>query len=468
MSQFNPSKVWAETCRSVCRSGSASNLLPTQLAALHAEYSRHGRLGDDGTSELNFHEFVALATALQLPLSKQSEEEQRSVFAEVATSGGGSETTVSFEELCAWIEKGASADAVALRLLAREEESAFSAGLVRAVTGLIRPLSGVALIQALIAMKFKLLWLAKSATVVAKKCMMFAKAKAFVSAEAAVSNPWRLFRRQVVSPLDAFRVHPSGILGALREEHKKRGVRGIGLKTTGPYLANAVVAMSMFHTYTYARLSLHMLAVEHPMIADSPLRCEAAAASAAGVVQATMHTPLYNMRLGREENIAAVQRLEHKGLSQSFRELYGRGGLPGCFRNYPFVLVQETCSLVTFFASYEWFKTNATILVHHHVDASGEKDIFAWASAASLSGVVMVAVGTPFENVLTWHVSRRGPSTPNSVFAHFVKFGISKPHAARLVLWSGMRKKLIGAPLMGLPLLAYEFMIHRGWAPALR
>ena len=397
---------------------SVSNLLPTQLAALHAEYSRHGRLGDDGTSELNFYEFVALATSLQLPLARQSEEEQRSAFAEVATSSGGSETTVSFEELCAWIEKSPSADAIALRLLTREEESAFSAGLVRAVTGLIRPLSGVALIQALIAMKFKLLWLAKSATVAAKKCMMFAKAKAFVSAEAAVRNPWRLFRRQVFSPLDAFRVHPSqgiaGIWGALREEHEKHGVRGIGLKTTGPYLANAVVAMSMFHTYTYARLSLHMLAVEHPMIAESPLRCEAAAASAAGVVQATMHTPLYNMRLGREENIAAVQRVEHKGLSQSFHELYGKGGLPGCFRNYPFVLVQETCSLVTFFTSYEWLKTKATILLHHHVDASGEKDIFAWAWAASLSGVVMVAVGTPFENVLTWHVSRRGPSTPNS------------------------------------------------------
>ena len=397
-----------------------------RLAALHAEYGRYARLGNDGTSELNFQEFVALATALQLPLSRQSEEDQRRVFAEVATSGGGSQNTVSFEELCAWIEKSTSADAVALRLLTLEEESAFSAGLVRAMTGLLRSLGGVAVIQALAALKFKCLWIAKSVAFAAKKLMMLAKAKAFVSAETAMRNPWRLFRRQVVSPLHAFRVHPSGMWDALREEHKQRGVRGIGIKTTGPYFANAVVAMSMFHAYTYARLSLHMLAAEYPAITENPLRCEAGAASAAGVVQATLHTPLYNMRLGREDHIAAVQRVEHKGLWQTFRELYGKGGLRACFQNYPFVLVQETCSLVTFFTSYEWFKTKASILLHEHVDASGEKDALAWASAACLSGVAMVGVSTPFENVLTWHISRRRPSTPNGALTSTRREAIGK------------------------------------------
>ncbi len=60
-----------------------------QLAALQAVYSRHDRVGDDGTSELNFHEFLALARELKLPLCTQSEEEQRRTFTEVATSGGG-------------------------------------------------------------------------------------------------------------------------------------------------------------------------------------------------------------------------------------------------------------------------------------------------------------------------------------------------------------------------------------------
>ncbi|CAE7545600.1 unnamed protein product, partial [Symbiodinium pilosum] len=291
--------------------------------------------------------------------------------------------------------------------------------------------------------------------VVMKKCMFMVKAKTFVSIESAVRNPWRLFRRQVFSPLDPFRLHPSGIWDAIRQEHKERGVRGIGAKTTGPYLANAVVAMSMFHTYTYTRLWLHMLAAENPKIADNPLGCEAVSASAAGFVQATLHTPLYNIRLGREDHIAAVQKAEHKGLRQSLVELYCRGGVRACFLNYPFVLVQETCSLVTFFTSYEWFKTNAIVLLRRHVDSSGEKDAFAWVSGAILSGIMMVAVGTPFENVLTWHVARRKPTTPKSVFRHFAEFSLAKPQPARSILFSGMRKKLVMAPFVGLPLLAY-------------
>ena len=253
-----------------------------QLAALQAVYSRHGRVGDDGTSELNFHEFLALARELKLPLCTQSEEEQRRTFTEVATSGGGNANTISFQEFCVWMEK-TSQDEIVRVLLAREEESALSGGLVRAMTSLLRPLSGVAVLQALLALKFKFLGIAKMSVVVVKKCMFMVKAKTFVSIESAVRNPWRLFRRQVFSPLDPFRLHPSGIWNAIRQEHKERGVRGIGAKTTGPYLANAVVAMSMFHTYTYTRLWLHMLAAENPKIVDNPLGCEAVSASAAGV-----------------------------------------------------------------------------------------------------------------------------------------------------------------------------------------
>ncbi len=59
-----------------------------------------------------------------------------------------------------------SQDEIVRVLLAREEESALSGGLVRAMTSLLRPLSGVAVLQALLALKFKFLGIAKMSVVV--------------------------------------------------------------------------------------------------------------------------------------------------------------------------------------------------------------------------------------------------------------------------------------------------------------
>ena len=124
-------------------------------------------------------------------------------------------------------------------------------------------------------------------------------------------------------------------------------------------------------------------------------------------MQATLHTPLYNVRLGRDDQIAAMNIGGHRGLFKRLRELHVRAGLKGCFQNYPFVVAQEVCSLIGFFTSYEYFKQKTTTYVRHHVDDSGDRDLYAWAMAACGSGVFLAAVGTPFENLLTWHVARR-------------------------------------------------------------
>ena len=135
-----------------------------------------------------------------------------------------------------------------------------------------------------------------------------------------------------------------------------------------------------------------------------------------GSVQATLHTPLYNVRLCRDDQIAACG-VGSAGLSRRLRELQRSAGLKGCFQNYPFVMAQEVCSLVSFFTSYEFFKMKMTTYVRSHLDASGEKDIYAWTTAACGSGILLAAVGTPFENLLAWHVARRDQRQPRSSLA---------------------------------------------------
>ncbi|CAJ1327429.1 unnamed protein product, partial [Effrenium voratum] len=304
----------------------------------------------------------------------------------------------------------------------------------------------------------------------AKKVTLLAKAKAAYTLEASIRNPFRLFRRQVVSPLDAFRSHPQGLVDAVRKEFKETGVQGVSTKTLAPYVANATIAMAMFHTYTATRLFLHRVASEPgewpAAVGDWPLLCEAASGLAAGIVQGTLHTPLYNVRLCRDDQIAALAAQgSQKSLGQRLRDLHGRVGLRGCFQNYPFVLAQEACSLTTFFTSYEWLKLEATMLLRRHVDASGEKDPWAWAGAACGAGFILAAVGTPFENLLAWHVARRTQNQPQGVLRHFLSS--SQPKARLAILFSGMRSKLFAAPLAGMPLLAYEFMVHKGMAPQL-
>ena len=87
---------------------------------------------------------------------------------------------------------------------------------------------------------------------------------------------------------------------------RESGLKGLSTKSILPYAANAGIAMVMFHTYTTTRLMLHSWADSYPSLAplaEMPLCCEALAGASAGLMQATLHSPLYNVRLCRDDEI---------------------------------------------------------------------------------------------------------------------------------------------------------------------
>lgn len=74
------------------------------------------------------------------------------------------------------------------------------AGAARMLVSALRPLSGLALVQVLLAFKVKVLGFGKLGLLLLKKGMFFCKAKAALSLEASIKNPARLFRRQAGEP----------------------------------------------------------------------------------------------------------------------------------------------------------------------------------------------------------------------------------------------------------------------------
>mmetsp|Transcript_120691 Transcript_120691/g.375776 ORF Transcript_120691/g.375776 Transcript_120691/m.375776 type:complete len:369 (-) Transcript_120691:64-1170(-) len=332
--------------------------------------------------------------------------------------------------------------AVAHALQPQEEDASLWGGFVRMFTSMTRPLS----------------YLVAKAAFPLKQVLAAVTHKAAFALKKTMANPTKLFRRQAFSPLDGFRGHDTLAMG-LRHVFARGGMRAIARKAFAPYMANAVVAMSMFHTYTVTRHCLF----------EGGLRDEPAAAGlaslAAGAVQATLSAPLYNLRLGRL-GMRKSTNLPKAGLFAGLRELGQRQGLAGLFRNYPYILAQECCSLGAFFVSFEWVKIHATAAVRTHVDPSGKKDMYAWASAACVAGMALSAVGTPFENVHEWHATRSGGAVPpGSVLRHFYRD--ARPKCRKRILLSGLKMKLPLAPVAGLPLLAYEVMMHNGLAPVL-
>merc|ERR1712137_975790 len=94
----------------------------------------------------------------------------------------------------------------------------------------------------------------------------------------------------------------------------------------------------MFHSYSGAKLALLSLngSREH-LDRLSPMACEAGAGAVAGVVQATLNTPLWNVKLrrpGTDSLLAELHVLSRSGLRSLFRNL-GRGNerLQDCKRN---------------------------------------------------------------------------------------------------------------------------------------
>lgn len=322
----------------------------------------------------------------------------------------------------------------------QDDDASLWGAVVRTFTNLTRPLANMA----------------SQAAVQAKYGLLLASKKCAVALKQSIQNPTKLFRRQALSPLDSFR----GLgFAALRSELQAGGTVAFVSRGLFPYMANSITAVSMFQTYTamnqFVR-SVHGLSNLDP--AARHLCCEGAAGAAAGVMQATLSTPLYNVKLHAPQGHIRTR------LISDIRHLWARRGLGGLYQNYRLVLAQEVCSLAAFFVSYEWLKGHATRAVRTF-DASGDKDGLAWAAAASGAGIVLAATGTPFENVHEWHADRRGPLTPQRALSHFLQ--ATPPRDRPQVLLRGLGRKLPLAPLAGLPLLAYEAMLHVGLAPAL-
>lgn len=330
--------------------------------------------------------------------------------------------------------------AVANLLPQQEEDASLYGGVVRMFTSMTRPLS----------------YLVAKAVFPLKQVLAVVVHKLAFALKKTMANPTKLFRRQAFSPLDGFRGHDSLLVG-VRHVFASGGLREVARKAFAPYMANAVVALSMFHTYTVARHYLCEGGITYEPHAAG------IASLAAGGVQATLNAPLYNLRLGRLR-LRKSTRLPAGGLFSGLRDLGQRHGLPGLFRNYPYILAQECCSLGAFFVSFEWVKVHATQVVRRHVDPSGKKDMYAWASAACLAGVALFAVGTPFENVHEWHATRSSEGARGGVVQHFLRD--ARPGCRSRILLSGLKTKLPVAPVAGLPLLAYEVMMHNGLAPA--
>eukprot|EP00927_Polykrikos_kofoidii_P062957 TRINITY_DN5776_c0_g1_i1.p1 TRINITY_DN5776_c0_g1~~TRINITY_DN5776_c0_g1_i1.p1 ORF type:complete len:377 (-),score=38.35 TRINITY_DN5776_c0_g1_i1:84-1214(-) len=353
-------------------------------------------------------------------------------------------------------------DDAEIDILVQEEEATVCGSAVRTFTNLTRPLSS-ALCTTVLILKIKL-----------KHCAVLAGEKVAFAIEKTMKNPTKLFTRQAISPWDAFRGHPEGLLAALRAEANLGGLFRTGRKAIGPYLTNATIAFSMFQTYTLTRLVLREMAQREDDGAHAHLHIEACAGFSAGIVQASLNTPLYNLKLGRSKRVlgelppkraislAAESRL---GILAGLQALQHQKGFLAIYQNYPYVVLQEGCSLAAYFTSYEFMKFHMTKALRTHVDPTGQKDLIAWAAAASAAGIVLHSVGTPFENVLEWHISRRGAATPKNAFRHL--FSETERKVRRRILLSDVRSKLLMAPLAGVPLLAYEIMSHGGVVPAL-
>lgn len=309
-------------------------------------------------------------------------------------------------------------NAVALQAYSREYDASLYGAIVRSLTSLTRPLA-TAVPSAIMLLKLKLKWNLKQVAVLGMK-------KVYLTVQTAIANPTKFFTRPAVSTLHAFQHHPRGMWHVVCKEFRVRGVTGIVRKAIGPYLYNSFAALAMFQTYTKTRLVFHGLCTVGDRPCNFPLFCEAGAGVAAGFVQATLNTPLYNIKLRRVRGLreAAVKSEPPpppRGILASVVAMHGRVGLAGVYRSFPYVFTQESCSLAAFFTSYEWFKSLGTQVVREHIDPSGEKDMIAWAAAASAAGVILAAVGTPFENVLEWHVTRRSPGAPHGVLLHFAQ-----------------------------------------------
>jgi len=410
----------------------------------------------DGSRGISFEGFCSMASELHLPVAVNGSVAQRDLFQRLAGHQKGVQDAVFFDEFSAWVTAGNDVDALAVQEAVEcVEDASLYGAIVRSMTKLTRPLVHLvsqAVLQVKIQFKHMFMLVVKKFGAALKKSMM---------------NPIKLFRRQAINPADVFNGHSVGLLIALRTEFQLRGFRGVAGKALGPYIANSFVAVCMFHTYTTAKQLQQCFGSGDPHSESESMYCEATSGIMAGIVQATLTAPLHNMKLqgSRIQQDGVIVRKQPQRIRVGLQSLYQHHGLSGMFRNYPYLLVQECCSLGAFFASYQFFKQHTTDTLRRHVDPSGRYDTCAWALAASGAGIVLAGVGTPFENLHEWHSARSSLSCPRAVLPHFLRD--ARPRTRTRILMSGLRRKIPLAPLAGLPLLTYEVMMHNGIVPSI-
>merc|ERR1712154_518762 len=99
----------------------------------------------------------------------------------------------------------------------------------------------------------------------------------------------------------------------------------------------------------------------------TPLQIEAVSGFGAGIVQATLNTPLYNFKFQQLRRTSAEYR-RVGGVLKAAQLMYQRSGIRSFYQNYHYVFAQESCALALFFGSYELLKTHLTEAMRKHVD----------------------------------------------------------------------------------------------------
>lgn len=390
------------------------------------------------TALIDFDGFCRLIDDLNLSSAWEGEAALRAAFDEARAQ----EEAMTFEAFSRWADSSGQTEAILEEMAWRDEPASIVGGIVRALSRMTRPLIG----------------LVTRATGMIQYIGVFMMKKISNALKASMRNPTKFFRRNALSPWEILTKNPAGLVPAIRAEWIAGGVAGFSLKMGAPYIANTVVAMSMFQAYTSVN---GLMQHQAPDGAAKLFACEIVSGAAAGLVQASLNTPLYNIKNTPGKTRAVTKR---DGLVAGLRYLGRTQGLACLFRTYPYIVAQECVSLSAFFTSYEYFKLHSVHLVRQY-DSSEDKDAIAWTLSATGAGVVLAAIGTPYENVLAWHVKNRKRHSPSSVVKHFVSLA-SRAEQKR-ILFSGMRKRLYMAPIAGLPLLAYEAMYRSGLSPAL-
>eukprot|EP01061_Rhynchopus_euleeides_P015248 TRINITY_DN26091_c0_g1_i1.p2 TRINITY_DN26091_c0_g1~~TRINITY_DN26091_c0_g1_i1.p2 ORF type:complete len:467 (+),score=166.90 TRINITY_DN26091_c0_g1_i1:109-1509(+) len=269
------------------------------------------------------------------------------------------------------------------------------------------------------------------------------------------ANPVRLFRRVAVGTLEVVGRKRGSLttMQAVKAEVASGGFYGVARLAIGPYLFNSAVAFTMFHTYTV--LKEHLLLQKedwtHYFTSSNPyvqiLKQETFAGGSAGLLQATMNTPVYNIK----------RKMPGKTISLGAKEIFISHGMRGLFADMPLMCVQETLGLAVFFSSYELMKKALQEKVSH------EQRIVSWVVAGMAAGMMLTAVTHPFDNLHEWHVRHHTKKSHPNAMVHFMQHTIrvtGKRHLSiRRILFHGLAKRLpMGIPA-GIPLLVYEVMM---------